>query len=203
MYEITDEQPYVHFLTEYRTAVPANGVALLPKTMYNVRNVEIARWLKLCGDFVEPVSFTVPRTRVPLWVVDLLADCVVCRWSCSKMICILPQQIGANLLCLLMSGVLAKRGHCPQSACSLQIWKLCQPHPPKRKTRNTTLPQNVPKRIVALPKRRLVGPAQQLLIVLLQLLSSYYNKMSGEHGETQDKVLKQDLMEGVAAEEWD
>jgi hypothetical protein len=64
MYEVNDEQPCIHFLTEHRTAVPAYGVAYLPKSMVNVKDCEIASFLKLCGDYVEQLHFTVPRTKV-------------------------------------------------------------------------------------------------------------------------------------------
>ena len=64
MYEINDEAPFVHYLTEYRSNVPAVGTAVLPKTMCNVKDCEIMRFIKLSGDYAEPLYFRVPRTRV-------------------------------------------------------------------------------------------------------------------------------------------
>lgn len=66
MFEINEESPYIHYLNDYTSTVPANGLCLLPKTMCNVKECEIATFLKLCGsgDYVEQLYFKVPRTRV-------------------------------------------------------------------------------------------------------------------------------------------
>lgn len=41
------------------------AVAFLPKVLCDVRRVEIARAVRLLGDSLEPVFFTVPRAKVP------------------------------------------------------------------------------------------------------------------------------------------
>lgn len=46
-YEIVDEAPYFHFLTEFKSATPQKGMAFLPKRALNVNECEIARALKL------------------------------------------------------------------------------------------------------------------------------------------------------------
>ena len=43
---------------------PISGICLLPKRLMDVRNVEVARILKLTTDSVLPISFTVPRAEV-------------------------------------------------------------------------------------------------------------------------------------------
>jgi len=63
-YEITDQAPYIHHLTDFTTTVPQVGVVVLPKTACNVREVEIFRVYKLCQDSMEPIGFRVPRQRV-------------------------------------------------------------------------------------------------------------------------------------------
>ena len=42
---------------------PIAGICVLPKSSCDVRKVEVARVLKLTGDAVQPISFTVPRAE--------------------------------------------------------------------------------------------------------------------------------------------
>jgi len=60
-YEIVDEEPYCHFLTEFKSSTPQRGMAMVPKVSVDVASCEIVRLLKLTGSAVEPVSFQVPR----------------------------------------------------------------------------------------------------------------------------------------------
>lgn len=39
-------------------------MAMFAKTYCNVKNVEIAKFFKLASDYAEPITLTVPRTRV-------------------------------------------------------------------------------------------------------------------------------------------
>lgn len=60
-YEIVDESPYIHYLTEYKSNTAARGLAMLPKRAMNVSECEIARFVKVTPDKLEPISFQVPR----------------------------------------------------------------------------------------------------------------------------------------------
>jgi len=60
-YEIVNEAPYFHYLTEYKSATPQRGMTFVPKRALNVNECEIARALKLTSNMVEPISFRVPR----------------------------------------------------------------------------------------------------------------------------------------------
>lgn len=60
-YEVVDEAPYIHFLTEYKSATPQRGMGWTPKLGMDLSSCEIARMLKLTATAVEPISFTVPR----------------------------------------------------------------------------------------------------------------------------------------------
>lgn len=60
-YEIVDEDPYIYFLSEFKSATPQRGMAAFPKLGVDVSSCEIDRLLKLTGQAVEPVSFQVPR----------------------------------------------------------------------------------------------------------------------------------------------
>jgi WD40 repeat protein len=63
-FEINDQQPLIHPLTEFQSTVPQLGFVILPKTLVDVREVEIFKAVKLSQDTVEPISFKVPRQRV-------------------------------------------------------------------------------------------------------------------------------------------
>jgi len=60
-YEFVDEDPYVYFLTEFKSATPQRGVTMLPKRAVNVSECEIVKLLKLGTKTMEPISFQVPR----------------------------------------------------------------------------------------------------------------------------------------------
>jgi hypothetical protein len=88
-WEVSEEAPYVHYLTENLSTRQQSGVARLPKTSCDVRNVchppplslmsgatfehtltyiwtkvEVGRFVKLSGSTVEEFGVRVPRTRV-------------------------------------------------------------------------------------------------------------------------------------------
>ncbi len=60
-YEVVDEAPYIHYLTEFKSSNPQRGMAMLPKRAVNVSDCEIVRMLKLGTKLMEPISFQVPR----------------------------------------------------------------------------------------------------------------------------------------------
>jgi len=70
-FEITDESPFCHFLTEYKSIVMQVGIAFLHKTMCDVRDVEIARVLKLTLNSVQPIKIKVPRTKMDYFQDDI------------------------------------------------------------------------------------------------------------------------------------
>jgi coronin-1B/1C/6 len=60
-YELVDEAPYIHFLSEFKSASPQRGMGWVPKLAMDLASCEIARMLKLGPSAIEPISFTVPR----------------------------------------------------------------------------------------------------------------------------------------------
>jgi len=72
-YEIVDEAPYFHYLSEYKSPTPQRGLAFYPKRAMNVSECEIARALKLTANKVEPISFRVPR-KSELFHDDIFPD---------------------------------------------------------------------------------------------------------------------------------
>uniref|UniRef100_H3C2J5 Coronin n=1 Tax=Tetraodon nigroviridis TaxID=99883 RepID=H3C2J5_TETNG len=72
-FEVTDESPYVHFLSLYSSKEPQRGAGFLSKRGVDVNKCEIARFYKLHERKVEPISMTVPR-KSDLFQVDLYPD---------------------------------------------------------------------------------------------------------------------------------
>jgi len=73
-YEVVDEAPYVHYLSEYKSATPARGMAFLPKRAVDVPACEIMKGLKLTTKSLEPLSFVVPR-KSEMFQDDIFPDC--------------------------------------------------------------------------------------------------------------------------------
>eukprot|EP01115_Flamella_aegyptia_P001750 TRINITY_DN1292_c0_g1_i1.p1 TRINITY_DN1292_c0_g1~~TRINITY_DN1292_c0_g1_i1.p1 ORF type:complete len:182 (+),score=82.62 TRINITY_DN1292_c0_g1_i1:305-850(+) len=73
-YEVVDESPYIHFLSEFKSNVPTRGLCLLPKRAVNVSECEIVRGLKLSNKLMEPISFQVPR-KSEVFQSDIFPDC--------------------------------------------------------------------------------------------------------------------------------
>jgi coronin-2 len=62
-YEITDSEPYIHYLSEYKSSSPQRGLGFMPKRGLDVTKNEIFRFYKLhaTGGICEPISMIVPR----------------------------------------------------------------------------------------------------------------------------------------------
>jgi len=60
-YEYTGEEKLIYALSEYKSNKPTKGGCFVPKTMCNVGECEVARFLKLESTKMVPISFTVPR----------------------------------------------------------------------------------------------------------------------------------------------
>jgi coronin-1B/1C/6 len=73
-YEVVDEAPYIHYLTEFKSSTPQRGLAMLPKRAVNVSDCEIVKLLKIGTKLMEPISFQVPR-KSDIFQPDLFPDC--------------------------------------------------------------------------------------------------------------------------------
>lgn len=60
-YEITESEPLIHYVDQFTGKEPQRGLALCPKGVVDTSCCEVARFLRLCDNKLEPVSFTVPR----------------------------------------------------------------------------------------------------------------------------------------------
>eukprot|EP00802_Teleaulax_amphioxeia_P011476 Tamp_11508.p1 GENE.Tamp_11508~~Tamp_11508.p1 ORF type:complete len:534 (+),score=136.96 Tamp_11508:23-1624(+) len=60
-YEIVDNEPHIHYVDQFTGKEPQRGLALCPKGVVDTTNCEVARFLRLCDQKIEPLSFTVPR----------------------------------------------------------------------------------------------------------------------------------------------
>ncbi|XP_066492674.1 coronin-6 [Tiliqua scincoides] len=72
-FEITDEAPYVHYLSTYSSKEPQRGMGCMPKRGLDVSKCEIARFYKLHERKCEPIVMTVPR-KSDLFQDDLYPD---------------------------------------------------------------------------------------------------------------------------------
>ncbi|XP_034565598.1 uncharacterized protein coro1cb isoform X1 [Notolabrus celidotus] len=72
-FEITDEAPFVHYLSTFSTKEPQRGMGYMPKRGLDVNKCEIARFYKLHERKCEPIIMTVPR-KSDLFQDDLYPD---------------------------------------------------------------------------------------------------------------------------------
>jgi len=73
-FEVVDEAPYVHFLSEFKSNTPQRGMCMVPKRALNVSECEIVRLMKVGVSKVEPISFQVPR-KSDVFQDDIFPDC--------------------------------------------------------------------------------------------------------------------------------
>uniref|UniRef100_A0AAX7VEJ8 Coronin n=1 Tax=Astatotilapia calliptera TaxID=8154 RepID=A0AAX7VEJ8_ASTCA len=74
-FEVTDEAPYVHYLSMYSSKESQKGMGYMPKRGLEVNKCEIARFYKLHERKCEPIVMTVPR-KSDLFQEDLYPDTV-------------------------------------------------------------------------------------------------------------------------------
>jgi len=72
-YEVVDEDPFLYFLSEFKSATPQRGMGVVPKRGVDVSTCEISKLLKLGATSVEPISFQVPR-KSDIFQDDLYPD---------------------------------------------------------------------------------------------------------------------------------
>ncbi|XP_069044429.1 coronin-1A [Lepisosteus oculatus] len=74
-FEITDEAPYVHYLSMYSSKESQKGMGYMPKRGLEINKCEIARFYKLHERKCEPIVMTVPR-KSDLFQEDLYPDTI-------------------------------------------------------------------------------------------------------------------------------
>ncbi|KAM9745932.1 coronin-7-like isoform 1-T1 [Menidia menidia] len=77
IYELVPEDPYFIECSSFNSPEPHKGLAFLPKTACNVRDVEIAVGLMLTKTTIEPVAFRVPRVKKEFFQDDVYTDTAV------------------------------------------------------------------------------------------------------------------------------
>ncbi|XP_051244971.1 coronin-7 isoform X1 [Dicentrarchus labrax] len=78
IYEVLPDAPHFMECSSFNSPEPHKGLAFLPKTECNVRDVEIAVALMLTKTTIEPVAFKVPRVKKEFFQDDLYTDTAVC-----------------------------------------------------------------------------------------------------------------------------
>jgi len=74
-FEVTDKDPYVHYLDAFNSTTPLKGFCFFPKRCVDTKKHEIMKGLKLESNSVVPISFKVPR-KSDQFQEDLFPDCV-------------------------------------------------------------------------------------------------------------------------------
>ncbi|XP_026864930.2 coronin-7 isoform X2 [Electrophorus electricus] len=77
IFEITPEVPHFIECSSFHASEPHKGLCFLPKTQCNVRDVEVARAVRLGKTTIEPVAFKVPRVRKEFFQDDVFPDTAV------------------------------------------------------------------------------------------------------------------------------
>lgn len=73
-FEITDEDDYIYFLSQFKSSVPQKGMCMVPKRALDISGCEIVRILKVTNkNQVQPISFKVPR-KSDLFQDDIFPD---------------------------------------------------------------------------------------------------------------------------------
>ena len=70
-YEISPDPPHTFPLSHHKCSTALQGLALLPKSVVQVKDVEFARFVTLTSGSVEPLSFAVPRVKMDYFQDDL------------------------------------------------------------------------------------------------------------------------------------
>lgn len=73
-FEVTGEDPFVHYISAYSSTVPQKAFDFLPKRCVDVGSHEIMRGLKLENTAMQPLTFRVPR-KSEAFQDDLFPDC--------------------------------------------------------------------------------------------------------------------------------
>jgi len=83
LYEVVDDNPYIHYLNEFKSNTPQRGMCMLPKRGVSVSENEIVRMYKAGVKLVEPISFQVPR-KSDMFQDDLFPDCFSGEYSLTS-----------------------------------------------------------------------------------------------------------------------
>jgi len=74
-YELTNENPYVHYLSEFKSKDPQCGLTVFPKSMNDVKKCEIIRIGKLTPNgLLVPIKFEIPRAENQFFQEDIFPD---------------------------------------------------------------------------------------------------------------------------------
>jgi len=72
-FEIDDEKPYIHYISDYKSSTPQLGMAMRPKTACDIASCEVVSMIKANKTMLEPIHFLVPR-KSELFQDDIFPD---------------------------------------------------------------------------------------------------------------------------------
>ncbi|XP_077983604.1 coronin-7-like [Glandiceps talaboti] len=85
-FEVTTQSPYLIELSAFRCENIHQAISFLPKTECDVKQVEVAKALRLTKTTIEPVVFKVPRVKMEFFQDDLYPDTKV-AWQPAMNAC--------------------------------------------------------------------------------------------------------------------
>ncbi|XP_053370623.1 coronin-7-like isoform X3 [Clarias gariepinus] len=77
IYEIITEAPYFMECSSFHSSEPHKGLCFMPKTVCDVRDVEVARAVRLSKTSIEQVAFKVPRVKKEFFQDDVFPETAV------------------------------------------------------------------------------------------------------------------------------
>ncbi|XP_070554407.1 coronin-7-like [Ptychodera flava] len=91
-YEVTTQSPYLLELSSFRCESGHQAISFLPKITCDVKQVEIAKAIRLTQTTMEPITFTVPRVKMEYFQDDLYPETKVtwqpvmtaCEWTSGE-----------------------------------------------------------------------------------------------------------------------
>jgi len=72
-FEIDEEKPWIHYVSDYKSNTPQLGMAMRPKTACDVASCEVVSMIKASKTTLEPIHFCVPR-KSELFQDDIFPD---------------------------------------------------------------------------------------------------------------------------------
>ncbi|EPZ31343.1 DUF1900-domain-containing protein [Rozella allomycis CSF55] len=74
-FEVVNDDPFIYYVSEYKSSEPQRGLGFLPKRGVNVNEIEVCRAFKVNTNMIEPISFKVPR-KSDSFQADLFPDTI-------------------------------------------------------------------------------------------------------------------------------
>ncbi|KAK4813787.1 hypothetical protein QYF61_025267 [Mycteria americana] len=199
LYEVTPEPPYFLECNSFTSNEPHKGFVFLPKTVCEVREVEIARALRLGQSTLEPVAFCVPRVKKEYFQDDIYPLTRVWWEPALSSSAWLAGEDGQQRRASLQPADMRPVSEAPKEAPARKfvpasVYLEQKSDEQKKEEVGAGAPWDHP---AAGPGRGAMPQAPRLCPASLQLLSAMVARLGNR-----DDPLPQDSFEGVDEDEW-